>query len=120
MFTLRELNGNGMANGACAVGQTRGRALVFDCSPRGRREVHHGRCEASGRPVRPTRGQSRAALRAARVVNDSTTHMELGWPEPVRVMFNAHAQQRGTSCRCRQVYDLEGSQGRWPFRAQTD
>src|SRR5262249_40912364 len=53
-------------------------------------------------------------------VNDSTTHMDLGWPEPVGVMFDAHAQQRGTSRRCRQVYDLEGSQGRWPFRAQAD
>ena len=70
--------------------------------------------------VRPTRGQSRADLRAARIVNDSTTHMELEWPEPVRVMFDAHAQQRGASRRCRQVYDLEGSQGRWPFRTQAD
>src|SRR6516162_8380455 len=47
--------------------------------------------------VRPTRGQSRAALRAARIVNDSTTHKD---------GFDAYAQQRGTSRRCRQVYDL--------------
>src|SRR5215471_14549916 len=51
------------------------------------------------------------SMRWASTVNDSTTHMDLGWPEPVGVMFDAHAQQRGTSRRCRQVYDLEGSQG---------
>jgi hypothetical protein len=73
-----------------------------------RRQFLHGR-GGCGLPVLP-----------ARVVNDSTTHMDLGWPKSVRVMFDAHTQQRGASRRCRQVYDLESSQGGWPFRAQAD
>ena len=56
-------------------------------------------------------------LRSQQIVNDPATHTSLEWREPVRVMSDAHAQQRRESRRDRQVHNLPRRESRPPLSA---